>query len=126
MHYCLFVVYMSINIHCLCNPRSKFYAAHTCVRQQRDLPLIHSGFLAEKYESEFRINPNWPITAFHKRVLMDIQVDFNPNVLRRARRKCMKNIKGIDADQYAKLWDYRMELLQRQCGNQRQAHSQRW
>ena len=44
---------------------------------------------------------------------MDIQVDFNPNVLRRARRKCMKNIKGIDADQYAKLWDYRMELLQR-------------
>ena len=57
---------------------------------------------------------------------MDIQVDFNPNVLRRARRKCMKNIKGIDADQYAKLWDYRMELLQRQCGNQRQAHSQRW
>ena len=78
-----------------------------------DLPLIHSGFLAEKYESEFRINPSWPITAFHKRVLMDIQVDFNPNVLRRARRKCMKNIKGIDADQYAKLWDYRMELLQR-------------
>ncbi|WOG95592.1 hypothetical protein DCAR_0414917 [Daucus carota subsp. sativus] len=44
---------------------------------------------------------------------MDIQVDFNPNVLRRARRKCMKNIKGIDADQYAKLWDYRMDLLQR-------------
>lgn len=59
------------------------------------------------------MNPSWPIDAFHKKVLQDLQIDFKPHVLRRAKRKCIKEIKGSDADQYAKLWDYKQELLAR-------------
>ena len=48
---------------------------HTCTREQRGLPLINSGFLAREYLGEFRINPSWPIKAFHNRVLKDLQLD---------------------------------------------------
>lgn len=86
---------------------------HTCVRQQKGLPLIHSGFLAKKYVNDFRMNPEWPIPAFHKRVIQDLHIDFKAHVLRRAKRKCLKMIYGDDGEQYAKLFDYRTELLKR-------------
>lgn len=41
---------------------------HTCVREQKGLPLIHSGYLAERYLNEFRINPCWRIKSFHKTI----------------------------------------------------------
>ena len=59
------------------------------------------------------MNPSWPIDAFHKKVMQELQIDFKAHVLRRAKRKCLKAINGSDADQYAKLWDYKQELLNR-------------
>ncbi|KAL8135487.1 hypothetical protein AgCh_010215 [Apium graveolens] len=86
---------------------------HTCVREQRGLPLINSGFLARKYLPEFRINPTWPIKSFHKTVLKDLQINFPAHILRKARRKCMKTINGTHEEQYEKLLDYKTELLKR-------------
>ena len=86
---------------------------HTCTREQRGLPLINSGFLAREYLGEFRINPSWPIKAFHNRVLKDLQLDVKHHILRKARRKCMKIINGTLEEQFAKLWDYKTELLKR-------------
>ena len=83
------------------------------MREQRGLPLTNSGFLSRKYLDDFRMNPSWPIEAFHKKVLQELQIDFKAHVLRRAKRKRMKQINGYDADQYAKLWDYKEELLAR-------------
>lgn len=112
MLYFVFLLYIVTKKKQSVNSRSQTLAvAHTFVIEQRGLPLIHSKFLAAKYESELRMNPAWPFSSFHKRVLKDIQIDFKPHVLRRAKRKAMKVIKGIDAKQYAKLWDYRTELL---------------
>lgn len=59
------------------------------------------------------MNPTWPLDAFYKKVIQEIQLDFSVHVLRRARRKCLMKIKGIDAEQYSKLWDYKNELLAR-------------
>ncbi|XP_074378314.1 uncharacterized protein LOC141719847 [Apium graveolens] len=89
------------------------FTYHTCLREQRGLPLINSGFLARKYLPEFRINPTWPIKSFHKTVLKDLQIDFPAHILRKARRKCMKTINGTHEEQYEKLWDYKIELLKR-------------
>lgn len=77
------------------------------------MPLINSGYLAKKYLPEFRINPSWPISAFHKTVLKDLQIDFQHHILRKTRRKCMKIINGTLEEQYDKLWDYKTELLRR-------------
>lgn len=60
---------------------------HTGVREQRGLPLIHSGYLSERYLDDFRINPSWPIKSFHKTVMKDLGIDFKPHVLRRAKKK---------------------------------------
>lgn len=83
------------------------------MRDQTGLPLIHSGYLAEKYIEEFRINPTWPIKAFHKTLMKDLSIDFKAHVLRRAKRKCLRIINGTDDEQYGRLWDYKNELLKR-------------
>ena len=67
-------------------------AAHTCVREQRGLPLIHSGFLAKHYLNEFRSNPTWPIHSMRERVITDLQIDFKPHVLRRAKRMVLQQM----------------------------------
>ncbi|XP_074362497.1 uncharacterized protein LOC141702785 [Apium graveolens] len=60
-------------------------------------------------KSGTRINPNWPIKAFGKTVLKDLQIDFKDHILRKARRKCMRIINGT----LEELWDYKSELLKR-------------
>ena len=78
---------------------------HTCP-QTFEQKLMTPRWIARYYENDIRMNPTWPLPAFHKKVVNDWKCDVSRHAIGRARRMALKNIKGDHVEQYSLLWDY--------------------
>ncbi|WOG86245.1 hypothetical protein DCAR_0205446 [Daucus carota subsp. sativus] len=65
-----------------------------------------SKWIAEHYENEIRMNPTWPLGAFHKKIVNDWGCEVSLYAVGRAKRKALQVIKGHHVKQYGQLWDY--------------------
>ena len=93
-----------------------YHSKHTC------LPTFHqkqinSRWIANYYENELRMNPTWPLSAFHKKVVNDWNCHVSIHAIGRAKRKALEKINGNYAEQYSKLWDYASELRKAMPGS---------
>ena len=82
---------------------------HTCMPtfQQKQ---INSVWLAEHYEKEIRMNPEWPTTAFHKKIFNDLKCEVSKHAVYRAKTRALMKINGTHEAQYARVWDYAYEI----------------
>lgn len=82
---------------------------HTCVPTFKQ-KLINSAWLAEHYEKEIRMNPGWPIPAFHRKIFNDLKCEVSKHSVYRAKRRALIKINGTHEIQYSQIWDYAHEV----------------
>ncbi|KAK3041474.1 hypothetical protein RJ639_000451 [Escallonia herrerae] len=82
---------------------------HTCGRSF-DLHYVNSSWLAKKYVDKFMANPKWSHSSFSETVQTYYVVGVSKWQAYRARRKAISVIEGSIKEQYARLWDYKVEL----------------
>ncbi|XP_074356643.1 uncharacterized protein LOC141696397 [Apium graveolens] len=90
---------------------SATYQIKTYVRKHSCMPTfyqkqINSKWLADYYETEIRMNPSWPISAFHKKIVNDLKCHVSKHAVYRAKVRALKKINGTHEEQYADLWKY--------------------
>ncbi|KAL0447668.1 UNVERIFIED_CONTAM: hypothetical protein Slati_1894700 [Sesamum latifolium] len=78
---------------------------HTCARTY-DNSLAKATYLATRMESSIRDHPDIPIQQLKNRILRKCNVDVSRFKVMRAKKKALEVIRGSDALQYDKLWDY--------------------
>ncbi|KAH9612102.1 hypothetical protein KSS87_002582, partial [Heliosperma pusillum] len=69
-------------------------------------PKLSAEYLAERYLDNFRIDPEWKIDIFQKRVLLDIGVEIGYYKAYYAKQRALNMIFGVDSDEYKRVWDY--------------------
>ncbi|XP_063941468.1 uncharacterized protein LOC135149632 [Daucus carota subsp. sativus] len=82
---------------------------HTCMPTFNQ-KQINSKWIADYYEMEIRMNPTWPISAFHKKIVNDLKCNVSKHAVYRARSRALKRINGTHEEQYADLWKYGYQL----------------
>ena len=92
----------NIQIKTICN-------THTCsptwVQKQ-----INSSWLARSYEHEVRMNPSWPLQAFHAKLVNDLKCNISETMAYRALRKAKETIIGKHEEEFSKLYLYANEV----------------
>ncbi|XP_074325396.1 uncharacterized protein LOC141663533 [Apium graveolens] len=82
-----------------------YLKTHTCQTTFKQ-KYMTSKWIAEHYENEIRMNPTWPLGAFHKKIVNDWGCEVSIFAVGRAKRKALEVIKGHHVKQYSQLWDY--------------------
>lgn len=75
---------------------------HTCARQFH-VSNAKSGWLAKKFEMDFRCDPKRSVKGFRNSVIQQLGVYVSRQQAIRARQKIMKRIEGDTTSQYSKL-----------------------
>ncbi|KAK4406178.1 hypothetical protein Sango_0624300 [Sesamum angolense] len=78
---------------------------HTCARTYQN-SLAKATYLATRMESSIRDHPDIPIQQLKNRILRKCNVEVSRFKVLRAKKKALEAIRGSDALQYDKLWDY--------------------
>ncbi|KAL0328101.1 UNVERIFIED_CONTAM: hypothetical protein Scaly_2242700 [Sesamum calycinum] len=78
---------------------------HTCARTYEN-SLAKATYLATRMESSIRDHPDIPIQQLKNRILRKCNVEVSRFKVLRAKKKALEAIRGFDALQYDKLWDY--------------------
>ena len=86
-----------------------FYPVHTCMPTFNQ-KQINSAWLAKYYEKEIRMNPSWPINAFHQKIVNDLKCNVSRHAVYRAKARALVKINGTHAEQYSHVWKYGHEL----------------
>ena len=95
--------------------KSETYQIRTMVNKHTCMPTFHqkqinSVWLAEHYEKEIRMNPSWPVAAFHKKIFNDFKCEVSKHAVYRAKTRALLKINGTHRAQFAQVWDYAYEL----------------
>ncbi|XP_074368731.1 uncharacterized protein LOC141708819 [Apium graveolens] len=53
---------------------------------------INSAWIADYYETELRMNPTWPVNAFHRKIVNDLKCDVSKHAVYRAKRRALMKI----------------------------------
>ena len=87
-----------------------FYNIHTCMATfiQKQ---INSTWIADYYLNEIRMNPGWPVPAFHKKIVNDLKCKVSIHVVYRAKKKALSKINGTHEIQYEEVWNYGHQLM---------------
>nr|GLL45971.1 uncharacterized protein LOC109150412 [Ipomoea trifida] len=104
------------------NPDSPFTVktynnVHTCGNQDEN-KLVTSGFLAKVYKDEFRVNKEWGRGPFQEHVKSKFHCQLTRNQAYLAKKKALRQIDGLDSEQFNELNDY-CEELRRKEGKER-------
>ena len=78
---------------------------------------VNSTWIAEEYEDEIRLNPNWGACAFHARVVNDLKCKITKSMIYRALKKAKENIVDKHEAEYAKVFAYGNELKKQMLGS---------
>ncbi|XP_074352940.1 uncharacterized protein LOC141692100 [Apium graveolens] len=72
---------------------------HTCMPtfKQKQINLV---WLAEHYEKEIRMNPGWPVKAFHKKIFNDLKVEVSKHAVYRAKTRALLKINDTHKEQF--------------------------
>ncbi|WOH04271.1 hypothetical protein DCAR_0623680 [Daucus carota subsp. sativus] len=71
---------------------------------------INSSWIAEYYESDIRMNPTWPISAFHRKIVNELKCEVSRHAVYRAKTKALIKIRGTHEDQFQLVWKYAHQL----------------
>nr|GMD04203.1 Zinc knuckle family protein [Ipomoea batatas] len=101
------------------NPDSPFTVktynnVHTCGNQDEN-KLVTSGFLAKVYKDEFRVNKEWGRGPFQEHVKSKFHCQLTRNQAYLAKKKALRQIDGLDSEQFNELNDYCEELRRNKC-----------
>ncbi|KAL8156231.1 hypothetical protein AgCh_001359 [Apium graveolens] len=66
--------------------------------------------VADYYETELRMNPTWPVNAFHRKIVNDLKFDVSKHTVYRAKRRALMKISGTHEEQYTRVWKYAHEV----------------
>lgn len=102
---CKWMIYASVMQDSKTYQIKTYLSKHTCPATFKQ-KYMTSNWIAEFYENEIRMNPTWPLAAFHKKIVNDWGCEVSIYAVGRAKRKALEVIKGSHVAQYAKLWDY--------------------
>ena len=69
------------------------YNIHTC-SPTWEQKQVNSIWIANMYEDDIRMNPTWPIRAFHSKVINDLKCKVSMSMIYRAMRSAKENIIG--------------------------------
>ena len=58
---------------------------HTCAPTFKK-KQINSKWIADYYGTELRMNPTWPVNAFHKKIMNDLKCEVSKHAMYRAKR----------------------------------------
>lgn len=86
-----------------------FNPVHTCMPTFNQ-KQINSRWLSEYYEKDIRMNPSWPIDAFHKKIVNELKCHVSKHAVYRAKARALKKINGTHKEQYSQLWRYAYQL----------------
>lgn len=82
---------------------------HTCMPTFKQ-KQINSTWLAEYYEKDLRMNPGWPVAAFHKKIFSDLKCQVSKHSVYRAKARALIKINGTHIEQFGQVWDYAYEV----------------
>ncbi|XP_066165208.1 uncharacterized protein [Oryza sativa Japonica Group] len=85
-------------------------APHTCP-SHRNCTRVDSTWLSERYEDDFRSDPNWKVEAFMARCLRETCTYISKSKAYRARRKATEKVLGNKEKQYKRIRDYLQTLI---------------
>ncbi|XP_022880927.1 uncharacterized protein LOC111398230 [Olea europaea var. sylvestris] len=92
-----------------------FIEEHTCPMVYRNF-RVSSTYLADRYLSDWRAEPNMSVSTFMERVKKDGLGDISPWQVYRAKEKALEKIRGSVIEHYRVLWDYCEELKRTNVG----------
>lgn len=85
-------------------------APYTCP-SHRNCTRVDSTWLSERYEDDFRSDPNWKVEAFMARCLRETCTYISKSKAYRARRKATEKVLGNKEKQYKRIRDYLQTLI---------------
>ncbi|XP_050222525.1 uncharacterized protein LOC126672615 [Mercurialis annua] len=89
---------------------------HSCPKVSKNFHLT-SAFLADKYLEEFRNDPEYKSEVFVKKIQTELKQSISIQQARRERRAALDKLEGDEDRQYAKLYDYKREVLRTNPGS---------
>jgi hypothetical protein len=89
---------------------------HSCGRT-RESSRINSTWLAKHYESYFRSDPNWKVSAFIDCVKREMNYEITKRMAYRSRWKASNMVLGNHVTQYHRLRDYMHNLMLKNPGS---------
>ena len=72
---------------------------HTCTPTFKQ-KQINSKWIADYYETELKMNPTWPVNAFHKKILNDLKCEASKHAVHRTKRRVIMKISGTHEERY--------------------------
>ncbi|XP_012843168.1 PREDICTED: uncharacterized protein LOC105963322 [Erythranthe guttata] len=96
----------------LLNKQGLWFLGRTAVTKFKALFAKHcsSKYLANKYVSHLRSNPEWPVNSMLEIMQMECKTNLTISKMHRTKKQALKLNEGTEAQQYAKLWDYIEEM----------------
>ncbi|XP_050216210.1 uncharacterized protein LOC126667282 [Mercurialis annua] len=89
---------------------------HTCPKRRSNFHMT-SAYLAESFLEEFRANPDYNPEQFVAKIARELKQKISVQTARRARLRAVRKLEGDEDGQYAKLYDYRREVLRTNPGS---------
>lgn len=75
------------------------------------------GVIAKKYFRQIRDNPSWKAEHIQQAVLQDLVADVSISKCKRAKKLVMEKIIDLSDGEYARVYDYQLELLRSNPGS---------
>ncbi|XP_071676846.1 uncharacterized protein [Lolium perenne] len=94
----------------------RYHNVHHCV-PRRNNKLVSSTVIAEKYFREIKDNPGWRIEKMQEAVVKDFLVDVSESKCKRAKKIVMERIVDGTNGEYARVYDYHLELVRTNPGS---------
>jgi hypothetical protein len=94
----------------------RYHNVHHCV-PRRNNKLVSSTVIAEKYFREIKDNPGWRIEKMQEAVLKDLLADVSASKCKRAKKIVMDRIVDGTNGEYARVYDYHLELVRTNPGS---------
>jgi len=95
---------------------STFVGEHNCP-SRRDNKLVTARRIAAKYENMLRANPQWSLQHLKATVQEEMFADVSMSKVKRAKAIVLEKIFKSTKGEYARLYDYQLELLRSNPGS---------
>ena len=99
----------------MCFVIHRYMPKHRC-RNDQVITNIKSTWLAKRYLTKFLIDPRKSTNVIRKEVLLELRISISRQQVHRARQMALQILYGTLEEQYAQLYDYISEVLDKNPG----------
>lgn len=114
--HCPWVCLLSTNSRTSSWQISTFVDEHTCP-PRRDNKLVTARRIATKYENMIKANPQWNLLLMKAMIQEEMFAYVSLSKLKRAKAIVMEKLYNSTKGEYAKVYDYQLELLRSNPGS---------